>query len=80
MEEKVIDDLEIMKKDKKYLNLFRNSRHTNLSTMLIKQKYICNYCMKEFNESFRCSRCKKAYYCGKECQVKDWTIHKILCN
>lgn len=39
----------------------------------------CLTCKKE-GISLRCNRCKKAYYCTKECQVKDWKNHKKLCN
>jgi tetratricopeptide (TPR) repeat protein len=32
------------------------------------------------NEKFsRCSKCKKAYYCSRECQVGDWPRHKKIC-
>lgn len=27
----------------------------------------------------RCSRCKKARYCSRECQVSDWPTHKQMC-
>ncbi len=27
----------------------------------------------------RCSRCKKLYYCGRECQRRDWASHKLSC-
>ncbi|XP_015592432.1 zinc finger MYND domain-containing protein 10 isoform X2 [Cephus cinctus] len=27
----------------------------------------------------RCSKCKTAWYCSRECQVKDWINHKINC-
>ncbi|PIK56282.1 putative zinc finger MYND domain-containing protein 10 [Apostichopus japonicus] len=30
--------------------------------------------------SKRCSRCKNEWYCGRECQVKHWSKHKIACN
>jgi len=26
-----------------------------------------------------CSKCHKQPYCGKDCQVRDWKIHKLLC-
>ncbi len=28
----------------------------------------------------RCSRCKKARYCGSRCQKKDWPRHKQECG
>ena len=27
----------------------------------------------------QCSRCKIAFYCSKECQKKDWPLHKDFC-
>ena len=27
----------------------------------------------------KCSRCERAYYCCKECQVADWARHKSTC-
>jgi GTPase SAR1 family protein len=28
----------------------------------------------------RCSACKKAEYCDRECQKADWSVHKRTCN
>ncbi|XP_032689954.1 zinc finger MYND domain-containing protein 10 isoform X2 [Odontomachus brunneus] len=28
----------------------------------------------------RCSKCKEAWYCSRQCQVKDWENHKNICN
>jgi len=40
----------------------------------------CCLCLKE-NSKYRCSRCHRAKYCSKECQLDDWKIfqHKNLC-
>ena len=27
-----------------------------------------------------CSICNLVYYCNKECQLKQWKIHKLTCN
>ena len=28
----------------------------------------------------RCSGCMTVYYCGRECQRKDWPAHKLVCG
>jgi hypothetical protein len=40
----------------------------------------CCLCLKK-NSKYSCSKCHKAKYCSKECQIDDWKIfqHKNLC-
>ncbi|XP_053995372.1 zinc finger MYND domain-containing protein 10 [Hylaeus anthracinus] len=38
----------------------------------------CFLCQEVANK--RCSKCKSAWYCGRECQVKDWEKHKVICE
>lgn len=45
----------------------------------VSSKNICAACGKEDANS-RCSVCKKSYYCGGECQKKDWPKHKVSCK
>ncbi|KAG7205046.1 hypothetical protein KM043_005427 [Ampulex compressa] len=40
-----------------------------------KQCFLCTEIAKK-----RCSKCKEAWYCGRECQVKDWENHRITCE
>jgi hypothetical protein len=30
--------------------------------------------------TLKCSKCKQAYYCSKECQKQDWREHKTACT
>lgn len=43
--------------------------------------FVCAQCKqtKKYKELKRCSRCKSIYYCSKECQTKDWHVHKHSC-
>ncbi|XP_043525228.1 zinc finger MYND domain-containing protein 10 isoform X1 [Frieseomelitta varia] len=41
----------------------------------IKECFLCHEEAKK-----RCSKCKEAWYCGRECQVKDWVKHKNICD
>lgn len=38
----------------------------------------CAYCASP-SSSLKCSSCKAVYYCGRECQGKDWKDHKEVC-
>jgi len=47
-----------------------------------KQGPFCTACGEDARgQNFlRCSACKKAEYCNKECQKADWPLHKRVCN
>lgn len=38
----------------------------------------CTVCYKENTKV--CAKCHQFYYCSKECQVGDWSDHKMICN
>ncbi|EUC55442.1 MYND finger protein [Rhizoctonia solani AG-3 Rhs1AP] len=42
----------------------------------------CAQCHKRLVQSDlkRCSKCKKATYCSKECQIAHWKTHKLSCS
>ena len=59
--------------------------NNELSSMTIdstkkKKKNICLFCLKEVEGSQGCSRCGTAHYCGRECQLKHWPVHKNSCR
>lgn len=46
-------------------------------------KDVCSGCQRRADdgeEFSRCSRCRQAYYCSRNCQVNDWSTHKAKCN
>lgn len=40
---------------------------------------ICAFCSKHSDTLQTCGACKKAVYCNRECQRKDWNEHKKIC-
>ncbi|KLO16497.1 hypothetical protein SCHPADRAFT_937846 [Schizopora paradoxa] len=44
----------------------------------------CNWCLKDEVKGeppFKaCSKCRATIYCGRECQVKAWSLHKTNCQ
>lgn len=42
----------------------------------------CHHCRKKgpARQFKRCSKCKSAFYCGRECQVAAWPAHKARCR
>ena len=42
----------------------------------------CQHCSKssEVQKLLKCSRCKAARYCNKECQRLDWKVHRHQCS
>ena len=41
-------------------------------------KKVCFVCLQP--SRLKCSRCDAIQYCGKECQKKDWKVHKHNCQ
>ena len=41
---------------------------------------VCSNCGKNDEENQRCARCRKVYYCSRQCQVTHWVHHKAMCN
>jgi hypothetical protein len=40
----------------------------------------CDYCGEGVEKKERCSKCKVAMYCNRDCQKSDWKRHKWLCS
>ena len=51
-----------------------------LATMM---RLECRACQKQLpaeNNHFRCSACRVARYCDKQCQARDWDTHRPVCS
>ncbi len=58
-------------------------RMTAEGMLRINQEYTvcrseCQVC-KSIHNLLRCKRCKRVYYCSKECQRSDWPAHRNNC-
>ena len=40
----------------------------------------CDFCFSLKEDLLRCSKCKFARYCGRDCQRKAWKDHKVECE
>lgn len=43
------------------------------------QQQTCSKCSKPDEKLLLCARCQTVRYCSKECQVSDWSTHKLKC-
>lgn len=63
----------------------RKERHTNKldkkkQSIYIPQRCEVKGCVKRGEDVRACSKCKCAYYCGKDHQLQDWPRHKLECK
>ena len=46
--------------------------------LLIDEPPKCEKCGAEAVK--RCGKCKRSWYCRRQCQVEDWKVHKKICS
>lgn len=56
--------------------VFKTGRSLSAKDPNGKQVTRCKTCKQYFEKIQKCSLCYGQYYCGKECQKKDWARHK----
>ena len=60
-----------------FLNNDKGVQHPTSMLQLVKT---CCYCHMRKDNLLTCSKCRKATYCSKNCQVNHWSHHKSLCK
>ena len=60
----------------------QQNRHALMHDVLFHKDYKCWNCSDdEHPETIqKCARCFTAYYCSRECQIADWSNHKLECS
>jgi hypothetical protein len=63
-------------------NLDKKTTNNLMNHYLDSLLFHCDACKKELKrlELKKCSACKMAIYCSKECQQVDWKNHKVKCK
>jgi hypothetical protein len=56
-----------------------NSKEMNLILNDVEgEESRCQYCFESCDNLKKCSQCKNAFYCSKECQKEDWKEHQPI--
>jgi MYND finger len=73
-----------MKEDSKIsMTLVNNEKHSSsFKKRFTSVNYGCGQCgsVENNNKFKKCGKCKNVRYCSKECQIKDWSVHKLKCK
>ena len=56
-----------------------NSEKDEENTKIVENLRECSNCTK-LDSNYKCSKCKKVFYCSKKCQKEDWKSHKKICK
>ncbi|CAL6084910.1 MYND_finger domain-containing protein [Hexamita inflata] len=64
------------------IEIFTKIKAFNVNTQTLENDYdkVFPMCTCGQTAKFRCAKCKQIWYCGRECQVKDWKEHKKTCG
>ena len=56
-----------------------SNSNSNINSNINSNRH-CLYCLKVVEGSLRCSKCRTALYCNRDCQLKHWPVHKNSCQ
>ena len=72
-----VDNVEFsMRLTRATMSAFKQSKDVTIKR--VKLRGGCFMCHQPAHK--RCKKCNNALYCSTECQKKDWSLHRTLCN
>jgi hypothetical protein len=81
MKQLALMDLEAAQRECQNLDNAKLLEKISAQRVALEQTKRCNRCCSpgKGGKLLRCSKCKEVVYCSKDCQVKDWSLHKKQC-
>ena len=72
-----IDNFRYILYDKEMRNFIKEKYAIEIESLSKKWSRLCWNCFVENTDLKKCSKCRIALYCNRDCQDQDWKIHKV---
>ena len=74
----IVDKFDLILYDIEMRRYIKRKYGVEIESLVKKWSRLCWECFEQKADLKKCSKCRIAQYCNKDCQVQDWNIHKKL--